>query len=144
MSKINNYKKKQLAEKIEKLKDPVIISEIFDIVYSNHTNYTKNANGIFIIIKPNQITNEEFEKINKILQDHEKSKEKLSIEKYVPYAINDFEIQSNEKTFQYTNSELCVLKRTKYNEFINNTTICDEFNTQNYMSTESEKNEDNN
>ena len=103
--KYDSKYRKKLVEKMNKIKDKIIIMEIYNIVKTdNNIKFSKNKSGVFFDM--NKISNKNIEKINKIVEENidlSTSEIKFS---YIPYS-------NNNEGDGLSNKEKNILKKCK-------------------------------
>jgi hypothetical protein len=103
--KYDSKYRKKLVEKMKKIKDKIILMEIYNIIKNNKKiKFSKNKNGVFFDM--NKLSNENIEKIKELIEENidlTTSEIKFS---YIPYS------NTNEEE-GLTNKEKNILKKCK-------------------------------
>tara|TARA_B100000674_G_C37806848_1_gene899226 strand:- start:488 stop:841 length:354 start_codon:yes stop_codon:yes gene_type:complete len=95
--KYDSKYRKKLVEKINKIKDKIILMEIYDIIKNNNNiKFSKNKNGVFFDM--NKLSDDNIKNVTKIVDDNidlTTSEIKFS---YIPYSnTNEDEGLSNKE-----------------------------------------------
>ena len=144
ISKYDHNKKAELAKKINKIKKKEYLLNIFKIITTSSKDYTENTNGVFIFF--HNLDDDVYEKletyVNNIYKLHKKNSSLKSIltselsESMINFSesINDDNIneesystkqENNKNTIkndmgkQLSNKEKMIIKRKKYEEYLN-------------------------
>lgn len=104
-TELTHHEKKNIAHRIEQLKNKKHYKRIFQIVHENSNKYTVNDNGVYLNI--NTLSSATLIKIKQYLDDIEKNKVIIPIpNEYVPYSDSD-------STITMSTQERHFMKRIK-------------------------------
>jgi hypothetical protein len=104
-TELTHHEKKNIAHRIEQLKNKKHYKRIFQIVHENSNKYTVNDNGVYLNI--NTLSSATLIKIRQYLDDVEKNKVIIPIpNEYVPYSDSD-------STITMSTQERHFMKRIK-------------------------------
>lgn len=141
ISKYDHNKKAELARKINKIKKKEYLLNIFKIITTSSKDYTENTNGVYIFF--HNLDDDVYEKlesyVNNIYKLHKKNSSLKSILTSelsdsimnISETINDYdEYDDNTDTNnqisslkdinkQLSNKEKMIIKRKKYEEYLN-------------------------
>jgi hypothetical protein len=88
---LTHHEKKNIATRIEQLKNKRYYKHIFKIVHDGNCNYTSNDNGVYLNI--NALSDETLVKIREFLDYIEKNKSVIPVpSEYTPYSESESSI----------------------------------------------------
>ena len=121
MSVVPDYsyrQKKALSDKINRIKNKTILTNVFKIIYSESTQCTENNNGIFV--RFNNLSNKTYYMIDSYLKEVYTKKVSITTEtdsETDPYKkrLSDTNYDENlESKLRYSNKEKSLIKRQLY------------------------------
>ena len=117
-------KKKQLANKIGKIKSKKLLCEVCYIIKKNNNNNSKETNKHLFMYFHN-LNNKTYYEIEELIKNNKQKKttEKKSIvseEEYKPYSQDDLPSQKHlSPKLKYSNKEKSLIKRRIYDDKLN-------------------------
>lgn len=113
---------KKIASKISKIKNKKILIKIYKLIKSDPKvgHITENSNGLFLHF--HNLSNNIYKEIDEIITSYNnKNIKKTSIHHvYTPYSHDEFPSQEYiAPKLKYSNKEKNLLKRDRYNKYIN-------------------------
>ena len=119
--KYDYAKKIELVKKINKIKKKEYLINIFKIILLHSKDYTENNNGVFIFF--HNLSDDTYEQIenyvNLIYKMHKKSTDFLNTYTSELSDNNYFNSDTIEIDKQLSNKEKMIMRRKKYEEYLN-------------------------
>jgi len=122
------HKKIELAKRINKITKKKHLINIFKIIQDNNAEFTENDNGVFILFHnlPNDAYLKIEEYVNDVYNNHQQKKlnNELTTNTIDNFTNSDSSLDNNNNininNKLLSNKEKIILKRKKYEEYINN------------------------
>lgn len=114
----NHQDKKEIALKIEKIRNKKYFKQIFKIIHEDEIKYTINDNGVYVNI--NALSDTTLIKVKEFLETVDVTKNIIPVPKeYVPYCSDDYQSSDIKLSVQEKNL-LKKLKNDTKTSWINN------------------------
>lgn len=114
-------KKQKLADRITTIHKKEYMIKIYEIIKEDNIQISENNNGLFMFF--HKLSDQTYYKIEQYLKQISKKGEECpdKINEYVPYACDDFPEQIHlTPKLKYSNKEKNIIKRQRYDAYINN------------------------
>lgn len=115
MKQYSHEQKKQLAERISKIKKKEVLIKVGEIIKNDNQSITENSNGLFIFF--NKISDSACQQIETLLNDTKKvrsSNDSSSELDYTTYSQSEF----TDSEAKYSNKEKNLIKKQRHGEYL--------------------------
>jgi hypothetical protein len=115
--------KKNLANRISRIKQKEVLVKIMKLIKKENPYYTENDNGIYVCFQ--NLSNQTYNDINDIVTEFEKNEQtkqqylqSMSFS-FVPLSVSEMDVDSQlEKNYKLNNKQKSIIKKQMSEDFI--------------------------
>lgn len=120
MSVFDFISKKNLANRISRIKQKDVLVKIMKLIKKENPYYTENDNGIYVCFQ--NLTNQTYNEINEIVTEFEKAehvKQQQATFTFIPLSASEIDVDSQlEKNYKLNNKQKSIIKKQLSEDFM--------------------------